>query len=86
MGLLGAYANLQAAGRGTWEYDAEATALRKALLALPCDGVVDPGQAAGTARRALASLPERSVFASVKRCRAALLAAVSTAERILHQT
>lgn len=88
MGLLICYQYVQkkaAEGRngGKWEYDDEAVALRDAINALPCDGIVQPDLAASTARRALACLPQRSVFAAVKRCRESLEAAIKAAEQVL---
>ena len=59
-----------------WEYAAEAAALQAALADLPCDAIQEPRRAAGAARRALACLPERSVFTAVGRCRAQLQAAL----------
>ena len=60
---------------GGWEYAAESAALRRAVAALPTDATQEPRAAADAARRALASLPERSVFAGVAVCRDALIAA-----------
>ena len=88
IGLLTCYKWVQkkAAAGGTdgkWKYDEEARKLRDALNALPCDGIVEPGVAAATARRALACLPQRSVFAAVKRCRESLEAAIKAAESVM---
>ena len=88
MALLQCYTSIrrQAAkrsGNAKWEYDAEAAKLAAAITALPCDGIVAPENAAATARRALACLPSRTVFAAVKRCRKSLEAAIATAEGIL---
>lgn len=86
MGLLMAYDVIEGLGAardgGKWTYGAEATALRAAVAALPCDGLVEPTAAAATARRAMACLPERSIFAGAARCRAALEAAAAVADHV----
>ena len=89
MGLLSCYKHIRELGRKKenssekWKYDAEAEALVNALLQLPCDGIVDPSIAAATAQRALNCLPERSVFAGMKECKASLKAAIKSAEAVM---
>lgn len=67
-----------------WEYDEEAWSLRKAIVDLACDAVVDPLRAADTARRAIASLPKprQSVFAAAEECRKGLESAAELADRL----
>lgn len=77
MGLMALYS--AAAGCG-WRYGREAGVLLRALASLPCDAIQEPRDAACAARRALACLPARSVFAGVAPCRAALEAALAAAE------
>ena len=52
-----------------WEYSGESIALSKAVSELPCDILTEPTDAAATAQRALHSLPERSIFASLRECK-----------------
>lgn len=65
-----------------WAYGREALELGAALAALPCDALAEPDTAAYAARRALACLPERSVFTAVAACRKSLQAALAAAERL----
>ena len=89
MGLLRAYKKIEKlharenGAAGEWEYIEESRALQRGLLALPCDGIVEPGLAAATAKRALACLPKRSVFAGVERSRRALERALEVAEAVV---
>ncbi|KAL4537683.1 hypothetical protein Ndes2437B_g08790 [Nannochloris sp. 'desiccata'] len=89
MGLLSCYKHIRDLGRknikvnNKWKYDSEADALISALLALPCDGIVDPKRAAETAQRALSCLPERSVFAGVQECKKSLQAAIRAANAVM---
>ncbi|PRW44238.1 Arginine repressor [Chlorella sorokiniana] len=71
----------QAAEEG-WVYAAEARQLAAALGALPCDALQEPATAADAARRALACLPQRSVFSAVESCRQTLQAALAAAEQL----
>jgi hypothetical protein len=85
MGLAALYraaAGGPAGGGAAWEYAREAGDLAAALGALPCDAFVEPATAAGAAARALACLPERSVFAAAGACRATLQAALRAAEEL----
>ena len=66
-----------------WKYNKDAESLKKAVLALPCDGIVEPQHVVSTAQRALACLPEKSIFKAVKTCRKELQAAIQFAERNL---
>lgn len=77
--LMSVYAAAEQAG---WAYAEEAAALRAALAALPCDALQEPATAADAARRALATLPERSTFTAVAACRRTLEAALRAAERL----
>jgi hypothetical protein len=70
-------------GGARWKYDAEAEALISSLVALPCDGIVQPSRAAETAQRALDCLPKRSVFAGIEECRRTLNAAIKTANAVM---
>ncbi len=86
LGLMALYRDAArgstAGGTSTFKYAKEASTLLRALAALPCDALQEPGQAAGAARRALACLPRESVFAAVGGCRAALEAAVESSEEL----
>jgi hypothetical protein len=73
----------QAASGAAWQYSAEAKELQAALLALPCDAQQEPCTAADAARRALACLPETTVFAAVAECRQTLQAALDTAQQMV---
>lgn len=77
--LMSVYAAAEQAG---WAYADEAAALRAALAALPCDALQEPRTAAGAARRALATMPERSAFTAVAKCRRTLELALAAAERL----
>lgn len=89
MMLLNAYESIQkkASKAGSaWEFHKEAELLRTAMIRLPCDGIVEPSAALGTARRALACLPKKSVFKAVKKCKVELEEALATAERFIAST
>lgn len=51
------------------EYSRESQILRSSLQYLPCDILVEPRNAVDTAERALASLPQQSIFLSVESCK-----------------
>jgi hypothetical protein len=85
LGLIALYRAAAAVppdGGPRWQYAWEAVALASALGVLPCDAFIEPATAAGAAQRALACLPERSVFAAADTCRAALKAALKAAEEL----
>jgi len=65
-----------------WEYSDESIALSKAISELPCDILTEPTDAAASARRALYSLPERSIFASLKECKRELESVVDMCKDI----
>lgn len=77
--LMSVYLAAEQAG---WAYSEEAATLQAALAALPCDALQEPATAAAAARRALATLPERSAFTAVAACRRTLQAAHAAAERL----
>jgi hypothetical protein len=66
----------------TCEYDKETKLLMRSLISLPCDLLVEPRDAAKTARRALAALPEKSIFKSLADCKRDLHAVIELAERV----
>lgn len=78
-GLIALYREAAEAG---WRYAPEAAALAAALRALPCDALPEPSEAASAAARALACLPERSLFAAVRECRDGLQAALAAAHAL----
>jgi hypothetical protein len=55
-----------------WEYSGESIVLSKAIRELPCDILTEPTDVAATAQRALHSLPERSIFVSLRECKTEL--------------
>lgn len=69
-------------GKDRADYSSEARILRTSLRQLPCDIVVEPSNAVDTADRALASLPPRSIFASVDSCKKDLRRAKEFATRV----
>lgn len=81
--LMQLYCQAQAVqGGSTWQYAAEAAELGAALAALPCDAIQEPRTAADAVRRALACLPQRSVFAAVAVCRRGLEASLKAAQQL----
>ena len=79
MTLLDGYRMFQ---HHTCVYDKETSLLMRSLISLPCDLLVEPRDAAKTARRALAALPEKSIFKSLADCKRDLQEAIDLAERV----
>lgn len=94
LGLIKAYDSIQYGPKSAdssdtsetytpWEYEQEACILRRALLKLSCDAVVDPMRASETARRAIACLPKESVFVAAEECRTKLISAAQLADQLM---
>ena len=86
MRLLDVYHRIQLLGEQTnkactgWKYNAEVKLLKQSIMALPCDGIVEPKAVISTVERALSSLPERSVFKAVSKCRESMQLAIDMAK------
>lgn len=61
-------------------YREDAIALRESLIELPSDIIVPPDKVSSTARRALQSLPEKSVFQCLESCKSQLRDAIALSE------
>lgn len=84
MRLLDVYHRIQLLGartnRAGWNYNTELEMLKKSIMVLPCDGIVEPHAVTSTVKRALHSLPERSVFKAVQKCRESMQRAIEMAK------
>lgn len=72
-------------GKDNQEYAKESHALLHSLKQLPCDILVEPANVIDTAQRAIASLPQRSIFAVVESCKHDLQDALDFARRLQYE-